>query len=241
MVGVRGIAADRHWMIVDAAGHFLTQREFPRLALIAPRLSNGELEMTAPGMTPLAVGIASDGPRVDVTVWDDRCVAIDHGPLAAAWLSDFLGVSCRLVRMADDVVRTVDPNYARSTDQVGFADGFSFLLASRASLDELNRRLSAPLPMNRFRPNIVIDGVEPFEEDGWKRIVIGGIGFCVAKPCARCAITTVDQRTGERSREPLRTLATFRNVPGRGVMFGQNLVHDRTGVIRVGAVVDVIE
>ena len=240
-VGARGIVADRQWMVVDADGHFLTQRELPRLALIEPSLRNGLLEISAPNMPTLSVPVGEAGERVDVVVWDDRCVAVDHGADVAAWFSQVLDTPCRLVRIADDEVRPADPEFAAPTDQVGFADGFSFLLTSRASLDELNRRLEIPLPMNRFRPNIVIDGIEPFEEDGWKRIRIDGITFEVAKPCARCAITTVDQNTAERSKEPLRTLATFRNQPGRGVMFGQNLIHDSTGVLHVGADVEILE
>jgi len=240
VVGVRGIVADRHWMVVDASGNFLSQRELPRMALIAPRLSGGAMEVSAPGMRPLMVPIGAGGERVEVAVWDDRCAARDEGDAAATWFTAFLGVACRLVRMPDDEIRRVDRTYAGPDDQVGFADGFSFLLTSRASLDELNRRLPTPLPMNRFRPNIVIDGVEPFEEDGWRHIRVDGITFNVAKPCARCAITTTDQNTAERSKEPLRTLATFRNVPGRGVMFGQNLIHDRPGVLHVGAEVEVL-
>ena len=241
VVGPRGIAADRQWMIVDEKGEFLTQRELPRMALVSPRLIDGGLEMTAPGMPPLNVSPSMQGERTRVTVWDDRCGAVDEGPGAAEWLSTFLEVQCRLVRIPDDEVRRVDPGYAGPDDQVGFADGFSFLLTSRASLDDLNQRLPAPLPMNRFRPNIVVVGSEAFEEDRWKRIRIDGIMFAVVKPCARCAITTTDQDTGERSNEPLRTLATFRHVAGRGVMFGQNLVHDRAGVLRVGAEVEVLE
>jgi len=241
VVGVRGIAADRHWMVVDAAGTFLSQRKLPRMALIAPRLGGGVLEVTAPGVPPLNVAVGHGGRRADVSVWDDRCAAIDEGDAAAEWFTTFLGMACRLVRMPDDEVRHVDPTYAGPGDQVGFADGFSFLLTSRASLDELNRRLPTPLPMNRFRPNLVIDGVTAFEEDGWRHIRIDGITFAVAKPCARCAITTTDQNTAERSKEPLRTLATFRNVAGKGVMFGQNLVHDRTGVLHVGAEVEVLD
>ena len=240
-VGARGIVADRQWMVVDPTGHFLTQRELPRLALIEPTLRAGLLEISAPDMPALSVPIGDMGERVDVVVWDDTCVAVDHGPEPAEWFSRVLDTPCRLVRIADDEVRRADREFATPTDQVGFADGFSFLLTSRASLDELNRRLQVPLPMNRFRPNIVIDGVEPFEEDRWKRIRIDGITFDVAKPCARCAITTVDQHTAERSKEPLRTLATFRTQPGRGVMFGQNLIHDRTGVLRVGADVEILE
>jgi hypothetical protein len=240
-VGPRGIVADRQWMIVDANNEFLTQRELPRLALVRPRLIDGVLEMTAPGMPPLTVSPDVRSERTQVTVWRDRCAAIDEGAHAAEWLSTFLDVPCRLVRIPDDEKRRADPEYAGPDDQVGFADGFSFLLTSRASLDDLNRRLSVPLPMNRFRPNIVVDGTGAFEEDRWKRIRMDGITFAVAKPCARCVTTTTNQDTAERSHEPLRTLATFRHVAGRGVMFGQNLVHDRSGVIHVGAEVEVLE
>lgn len=240
-VGPRGIVADRQWMVVDERGEFVTQRELPRMALVSPRLVDGVLELTAPGMPPLMVAPGAHRERTQVRVWDDRCSAVDEGLEAAEWLSAFLQVSCRLVRIPDDEMRRANPEYASPNDQVGFADGFSFLLTSRASLDDLNRRLSVPLPMNRFRPNIVVSGTEAFEEDRWKRIRVDGITFAVAKPCARCAITTTNQDTAERSHEPLRTLATFRHVAGRGVMFGQNLIHDRTGVIHVGAEVEVLE
>ena len=241
-VGPRGIVGDRQWMVVDDTGEFLTQREHHRMSLVRPHLTDdGLLELNAPGMPPLTVTPAIRHDRVDVSIWSDRCVAIDEGPTVAEWLSAFLDVRCRLVRFPDDATRRVDPEYAGPNDQVGFADGFSFLLASCASLDDLNHRLASPLPMNRFRPNIVVSGGEPFEEDRWKSIRIDGIAFAVVKPCARCVTTTVDQQTGEASREPLRTLATFRNVPGRGVMFGQNLIHDQSGVLHVGAEVTVIE
>ena len=241
-VGPRGIVGDRQWMVVDDTGEFLTQREHHRMSLVRPHLTDdGLLELNAPGMPPLTVTPAIRHDRVDVSIWNDRCVAIDEGPTVAEWLSAFLDVRCRLVRFPDDATRRVDPEYAGPNDQVGFADGFSFLLASCASLDDLNHRLASPLPMNRFRPNIVVSGGEAFEEDRWKSIRIDGITFAVVKPCARCVTTTVDQQTGEASREPLRTLATFRNVPGRGVMFGQNLIHDQSGVLHVGAEVAVIE
>ena len=241
-VGPRGIVGDRQWMVVDDTGEFLTQREHHRMSLVRPHLTDDRLlELSAPGMPPLTVTPAIRHDRVDVSIWSDRCVAIDEGPTVAEWLSAFLDVRCRLVRFPDDATRRVDPEYAGPNDQVGFADGFSFLLASCASLDDLNHRLASPLPMNRFRPNIVVSGGEPFEEDRWKSIRIDRITFAVVKPCARCVTTTVDQQTGEASREPLRTLATFRNVPGRGVMFGQNLIHDQSGVLHVGAEVTVIE
>lgn len=240
-VGPRGIVGDRQWMVVDETGQFVTQRELHRMALVSPSLDNGRLELSAPGMPPLTVTPAVRENRVDVSIWSDRCAAIDEGPSAAEWLSTFLEVRCRLVRFPEDATRQVDPEYASPDDQVGFADGFSFLLASCASLDDLNRRLASPLPMNRFRPNIVVSGGDAFQEDRWKRIRIDGITFGVVKPCARCVITTVDQKTGEAAREPLRTLATFRKVAGRGVMFGQNLIHDQSGVLHVGAEVAVLE
>ena len=241
-VGPRGIVGDRQWMVVDETGEFVTQREHHRLALVSPRLlDEGLLELSAPGMPLLTVTPAVRQDRVDVSIWSDRCAAIDEGESAAEWLSAFLEMRCRLVRFPEDVTRRVDPEYAGPNDQVGFADGFSFLLTSCASLDDLNQRLAAPLPMNRFRPNIVVSGGNPFQEDRWKRIRIDDIAFAVVKPCARCVTTTVDQQTGEASREPLRTLATFRNVPGRGVMFGQNLIHDQSGVLHVGAEVAVLE
>jgi uncharacterized protein YcbX len=239
IVGPRGIVADRHWMVVDATNNFLSQRELPRMALIEPWLGGGVLEISAPGMEPVSLVTGGDGARRDVTVWDDRCVAIDEGDAVAEWFSTFLGEQARLVRMPDDEFRGVDPTYGTPDDQVGFADGFSFLLTSRASLEELNRRLEVPLPMNRFRPNIVVDGAGPFEEDRWHMISIDGISFTVAKPCARCAITTTDQNTAERSKEPLRTLASFRKADA-GVMFGQNLIHHGTGVLHVGSTVELI-
>jgi len=154
----------------------------------------------------------------------------------AAWFSAFLHRGVRVVRKAAGVVRAVDPTYAtNTTDQVGFADGYPFLLLSDESLADLNRRLAEPLPMDRFRPNIVIAGcVIPYYEDTLGRFAIGGIGFSAVKPCARCKITTVDQRTAQLGKEPLRTLATYRRSPNGGVMFGMNLIHHGTGRLTVG-------
>ena len=131
----------------------------------------------------------------------------------------------------------VDSSFAESGDQVGFADGFAFLLISEASLEDLNMRLEDPLPMNRFRPNFVVRGCGPYAEDGWSRLRIGSVPFRVAEPCPRCAITTVDQETGTRGKEPLRTLATYRKFEGE-VFFGRNLIHDTLGTVSVGASVE---
>lgn len=241
VIGARGIVGDRSFMLVDDVGRFLSQRAFPRMALIEPRLGDGTIALAAPEQETLSIPVLTHGERREVSVWRDSCEAIDQGDAAAEWASAFLRASCRLVRIADDTVRAVDRAFAVSErDQVGFADGYPFLLATEESLADLNGRMAAPLPMNRFRPNIVVAGVEPFAEDGWRRIRIGALVFAVVKPCARCAITTTDQATAERGKEPLRTLATYRQVRGKGVMFGQNLIHETTGVIRVGDPVEPI-
>jgi uncharacterized protein YcbX len=238
----RGIRHDRELMIVDAvAGTFLTQRELPRMALIAPRLADGALIVTAPGMTELTVPVVTKGSTRPVSIWRDTCEAVDQGDTIAEWLSAFLGHGCRLVRMADDFTRIVDQIYATSpTDQVGFADGFPCLLIAEESLADLNARLDAPLLMNRFRPNIVIAGGAPFGEDRVAVLRIGEIVFHATKSCARCPITTVEQETGETGKEPLRTFATFRRAK-RGVLFGQNLIHASTGTITVGDRVEALE
>jgi uncharacterized protein YcbX len=229
-------------MVIEAAsGLFFTQRELPRMALIRPDVANGALRLDAPEMTPLAARVAAEGPTRDVMVWRDRCPAVDQGDDVAAWLSDFLQQRCRLVRMADAHTRRVDPVYAvREADQVGFADGYPFLLISEESLADLNGRLAAPLPMNRFRPNIVVRGGTPYAEDRWRRIRVGAVELHLVKACARCAITTTDQQTAMVSREPLATLATYRRGE-RGVLFGQNAIHTSQGAIRVGDPVEVVD
>jgi uncharacterized protein YcbX len=238
VLGPRGFMHDREWMLVGAEGVFLSQRRLPRMALISPELDDEQLTLRAPGMPALAVPGRSGGRTTRVTVWRDDCLGVDEGDEAAEWLSTYLRAACRLVRFAEGQVRRVNPEYARSPDdQVGFADGYPFLLTSEASLRDLNARLAEPLPMDRFRPNIVVSGCDPYAEDGWASLRIGEVAFDVAKPCARCAITTVDQRAGTKGAEPLRTLAIYRRQ-GSGVMFGQNLIHRGLGQISVGNPVD---
>lgn len=235
----RGLADDRMLMVVDEVGEFMTQRDHPRMALVAPVLRDEVLGLSGPGMPSLDVRMRGDGPRRAVRVWSDTCAAVDQGEAAAAWLSEFLGARCRLVRLADEHARRVDARFARRPDdQTSFSDGYPFLLTSEASLDDLNSRMAVPLPMNRFRPNIVVRGCAPFAEDGWADIEVanahGPVRFGVVKPCARCAITTTDQATAERGLEPLRTLVEFRRRADGKVMFAQNLVLVRGGVIAVG-------
>ncbi len=232
----RGFVHDRRWLVVDRSGTFMTQRDWPALTRVSATVQGHVLLVEAEGMPSLEVGPGGPGtqPR-QVVIWRDTCGALSAGSAAAAWFSEFLGTDCELVRMPASTRRQVDRAYAEAGERVGFADGFPFLLISEGSLDELNRRLpeNDRVPMERFRPNIVVTGCEPHAEDAWSTISIGDVVFRVVKPCARCVITTTDQRTGERNREPLKTLATYRLVEG-SVLFGQNLIHGDRGVIRVG-------
>lgn len=238
----RGLAFDRHWMLIDPDRQFLTQRQEPRMALIDADLAAGRLRLNAPGMPELEllaehVDHAGD---IEVRIWKETCAARGVDPGVDRWLSEFLGRDCRLVYLPAASRRPVDPEYARAEDQVGFADGFPLLLISEASLADLNRRLAEPLPMVRFRPNLVIRGGEPYQEDYWRRIRIGGIEFRLAKPCSRCVIPSIDAATAQRSAEPLRTLMSYRQR-GNKVYFGQNVLHDGLGMLHEGAPVEVLE
>lgn len=234
-VTARGLQHDRRFMVVDAAGDFITQRTHPSLSQVSVRVHGDELAVEAPGAGTLAVPLhpRAGEPR-RVRVWDDRCDALALGAASSRFFERALGVPCELVYMPDDSVRPVDPDYAKSDEQVGFADAFPFLLISQASLDDLNTRLDTPVPMNRFRPNLVVEGCAPFAEDGWGPFAINEVIFRGVKPCARCIVVTVDQETGHKGKEPLSTLARFR-TQDKKVMFGQNLIHRGHGVIRVGA------
>ncbi len=237
----RGLRGDRRWMVVDAADRFVTQRALPRMVLIEAMAREGGLDLAAPGMPPLHVAPTATGRGRQVTIWRDTVAAHDGGDEAAAWLSAFLGRPCRLVQLPESTERGVNPAYGQPGDIVSFADGYPFLLIGQASLDDLNARLASPLPMRRFRPNLVIAGAEPFAEDTWRRIKIGDLVFRVVKPCARCTIPTVDPDAGVfGGKEPLRTLATFRKV-GSKVLFGQNLIGDGVGTLHIGAPVTILE
>jgi uncharacterized protein len=237
----RGLRHDRRWMLVDETGCFMSQRRFPRMALIRVRIELDGLVVDAPSMPSLEVPLQPPGGRLMLTrVWDDLVESLTVGHDADRWFSGFLDVNCRLVYLPDESVRPVDPTYGGPRDQVGLADGFPFLLISEASLADLNARLEEPVPMDRFRPNLVVRRCEPFAEDNWKLVRIGSIIFRVVEPCERCAITTVNQRTAATSKEPLRTLARFRRS-GKKVLFGQNLIHDKRDTLHTDDPVEVIQ
>ncbi|GAB4505072.1 MAG: MOSC domain-containing protein [Anaerolineales bacterium] len=237
-----GLANDRRLMVINPDGRFLTQRDAPRLALVTPALSPPELTLSAPGMDPLRLEVRTAGPTRPVDIWKSRGVpAIDQGEAAAAWFSAWLERPARLVHLAEGYRRTINEKYAvYPDDHTGFADGYPILLASEDSLTDLNARLESPIPMNRFRPNLVVRGGGPFAEDGWTRIRIGEVELAVVKPCARCVVTTIDKETLAQSHEPLATLTTYRKQ-GSGVMFGQNVIPLNEGQLRLGMTVEVLE
>jgi len=245
-----GLVHDRRWMVVDPEGAFLTQRSHPRMALVEATVEGDVLRLRAPSMPDHLVPASRSAPGgagrarrpVEVAVWRDRVPAEDEGDAAAEWLVRALGMPCRLVRGGASFQRGVDDGEARTDrGRIAFADGFPFLLTSTASLDDLNRRLTRPVGMERFRPNLVVDGCGPFDEDRWKKIRIGEVEFRVAKPCERCSIPAVDPATGERGIEPLATLATYRRDPGGRILFGRNLVHETLeGTLRIGDPVTVL-
>lgn len=236
-----GLEHDRRMMVVTPEGRFLTQRECPRLALVRPVVENGTLKLSAPDYGSIRLGIQTSGTSIPVDIWKSKGVpAIDQGEDAARWFSDWLGRSVRLVHFADGYRRHVNPVYAvNPDDHTGFADGYPILLTSEDALQDLNARLPSPLPMNRFRPNLVVRGSEPFAEDTWNRIRIGDVELAVVKPCARCVVTTIDKDSLARSKEPLKTLATYRRHP-LGVIFGQNVIPLNEGRICLGMNVEIL-
>ncbi|NEQ97751.1 MAG: MOSC domain-containing protein [Cyanothece sp. SIO2G6] len=238
----RGLEYDRRWMVVDANGKFMTQRKFPQMARIQVQLGDRDLCISAPGIQDLSVPLQSYSGHdsVIVDVWGDRCAAIPVGPESRAWFTQVLATDCQLVYMPDGSDRPTDHGKLGPEQQVSFADAYPFLLISEASLADLNSRLDEPIPMNRFRPNLVVAGCDAFAEDQWDVIQIGSLSFNVAKACARCTIPTVDQATGIRGKEPLTTLASYRRWDGQ-IWFGQNLVQvgdevgaKQGGELRVG-------
>ncbi|MEO8738915.1 MAG: MOSC N-terminal beta barrel domain-containing protein [Casimicrobiaceae bacterium] len=238
----RGIAHDREWLIIDASDRFITQRDMPRLALITTTLSGTGLQLGAPGQPDLAIEFDREGPRRSVTVWRDTLPAIDQGDAAARWLSQWIGAPVRLVRFDRDAKRMCNPDFAGPGGaHHAFADGYPVLVLSKASLDDLNRRLDAPLPVNRFRPNLLLSGIEAHDEDHVATIEVGSVKLRLVKPCTRCQITTTDQASGVVGVEPLPTLAQYRyNAALDGVTFGMNAIVEAGAgaTIATGARVD---
>ncbi|MBI3155985.1 MAG: MOSC N-terminal beta barrel domain-containing protein [Burkholderiales bacterium] len=230
-----GLEFDRAWMVVDEHGTMLTQRRWPRMALVRPTMRRDDVVLRAPGMLALHLSLDAVEAPTRVRVWDDIVRAYDMGDLAAQWFSDFLGLRCRLARFDPDEKRVSDRAWTGEAEgQAAFADAFALLVISNASLAELNRRLAAgghaPVGIERFRPNLVLDGLEAFDEDHVDEIVFdadgGPVRIRLVKPCVRCGIPNVDPARGEPGGEPGRTLAAFRADPrmGGGITFGMNAI-----------------
>ncbi len=232
----RGLEHDRRWMLVDENGKFLTQRNFPAMALLHTSIADGMLiiKNTAGQADPLMLDLKPSGvARLKVEVWDDVCNALHVSNNADEWFSSQLKRRVKLVYMPDESRREVDTDYAPHGEITSFSDGYPILMIGQSSLDDLNSRLPSPVPMDRFRPNIVFTGGEPYQEDGLKHFQISGMDFFGVKPCGRCVVTTIDQQTATAGKEPLSTLAKYRTV-GNKVNFGQNILHKGSGVLNVG-------
>jgi uncharacterized protein YcbX len=237
VVEKRGLKGDRRWMVTAPDGRFLTGRQLPRLTLIKARDLAGGLQLSAPGVSSIALGMPTDtAHESQVLIWKDQLAATDAGDEVACWLSGFLGQECRLVHMGEHHLRPVDPDYSQAGDVVSFADGFPLLLISEASLDDLNNRLEQAVSMAHFRPNLVVRGCPAYEEDQWRRMTLGTVEFEIVKPCARCVFTTVDPETGEMQADgqPLRTLTKYRRDSRGRVMFGVNLIARGEGELKLG-------
>ncbi|WP_424921901.1 MOSC domain-containing protein [Streptomyces sp. wa1] len=244
-----GLDGDRRWMLIDAENRVVTQRQQPRMAqLSAEALPGGGVVLSASGSPSLVVEVPGPDRSVVAELHRSKVEVTVAAGSAHAWFGARLGAEVRLVHLdAPSHRRPVDPEFGRPGETVSLADGYPLLLTTRASLDALNSWVAlgdhpeeGPLPMDRFRPNVVVDGTAPWAEDGWKRIAIGEVVLRVVKPCGRCVVTTTDQRTAERGKEPLRTLARHRR-DGRHLLFGQNMIPEGTGTVRVGDPVRVLD
>lgn len=251
----RGLRFDRRWMLVDEQNVFFTQREFPKMATIKLEINFNYLRVSADNFEDLYVPFEPQtNERIKVQVWQNVCDAIVSENQINGWFSDVLETKCRLVYMPDDSERVVNPLFNRNNDIVSFADGYPFLLISESSMKDLNKKLEAPISMNRFRPNFVIKNSDAFAEDNWKKIKIGETIFRSTKPCARCVVTTIDQIKGiPTGKEPLQTLSKYRlakdifpldfkalDLDKNAVLFGQNLVAENFGkTLKIGDRVEV--
>ncbi|MDP5172201.1 MAG: MOSC domain-containing protein [Bacteroidia bacterium] len=234
MVTDRGLQHDRRWVLVSDDNVFLSQRNHARMALLKPEIVGDRLRITSREGGAVEIPLEPNGgDEVRIEVWDDTCEGMVMSAVVNHWFSSQLGQACRLVYMPDRSRRKVDPRYARDGEVVSFADGYPFLILSEASLDGLNQRLTTPVPINRFRANIIIDGARAHEEDDWKEFLVNGIQFFGVKPCARCQVVTIDQENALASKEPLATLSQYRRE-GNKVLFGMNLLHKGQGSLRQG-------
>ena len=233
-----GIQHDRRWMVVDDSGRFVTQRQHPQMALIQPLMDGDQLRLSHALYGAIEVDTPSE-EAVPVSVWNSEVKAFSCGKKIDAWLSEVLGFSCHLVYFSEQSERQIDTQYAKEGDQVAFADGFPLLVVTEATLEALNAELPMPVPMQRFRPNIVLKGAFSKQEHQWQTLLINDCIIDLVKPCSRCVMTTVDHQRGIRtSHEPFATLKTFNNIDGKPI-FGINGMCRKNGVIHIGDAVEI--
>lgn len=235
----KGLKFDRRWMLVDKNGKFLTQRVHPSMALF--RLSMDDDTLTVrykEDSINLSLKHSPTSGSLQVQIWDDTVMAVEVGEEYNQWFTMHLGLECRLVYFPEESARPVDPRYKVNDEHVSLADAYPFLIIGQSSLDDLNKRLEQTLSMKRFRPNFVVEGGEPYEEDTWTSLTIGATRFMGVKPCARCVLITVDPETSEKGAEPLRMLSTYRKQ-GNKIYFGQNLVALDLAEVYVGDTVTI--
>ena len=240
-VNEKGLLHDRKWMLIDKNNQFLSQRRAPRMVLIKTQLTEKQLILSTSNSESISLPLfPTGGDNCLTSIWNEQCLAKTTSKYANQWLSDFLGLDCKLVYQDDDTIRPVDTNYANNTDKVNFSDGFPFLLVSEASLASLNQAMNLDLPMLRFRPNLVISQCESYAEDSWREISINSIQFRLPKACSRCAIPTIDLETAKTNKEPLKTLNRIRKW-NKQVYFGQNALHNSTGELSIASPVKICQ
>ncbi|MEL6929768.1 MAG: MOSC N-terminal beta barrel domain-containing protein [Cyanobacteria bacterium J06600_6] len=256
-VQTQGFLGDREMMLVSGSGKFITQRQFPQLAKVQITIVDQSLrfQLSDNSFPPISMTLISSGTLLEVEIWGERILAIDQGDAIAEWFKEFLALpsdkTCRVVKQSSAHLRLLEKKYPNDEDvPLSFADNSPVMLTATASLSELNQRIieihqqhSQAIPMNRFRPNLVVETIEPFIEDSWRLIQIGEVKFEVAKPCSRCIITTIDPDEGIKNslKEPLNTLGTFRQLSEKGVMFGVNTIPQNEGIISQGDRLQVLE
>lgn len=232
MVLHKGLQFDRRWMLIDEQNQFLSQRNYPALALCKIKLHEKHFTISYKNET-IDVPLAYNGNTLTATVWNDQVSVLELPGGINNTISQWFGKKLKLVHFTESAIRNIDANYTAGHGTTSLSDGFPILLANSASLDILNEQLDNPVAMNRFRPNIIVKGLKSFEEDGLREFKIGSLALKAVKPCARCTVTTIDQETAIAGVEPLRTLATFRKQDHK-VLFGMNVIPLNTGLIRVG-------
>lgn len=231
----KGLEHDRRWMLVDEQKKFITQRDYPAMALFRPEYSGNGFSIQY-NADKILLPFETTSNEITANIWDDAVTVLEVSPEHSEWFSKKIGTNCKLVAFPESNQRNIDSKYAHNGEQVSLADGYPLLIIGQASLDDLNNRLEKPVSMDRFRPNLVFTGGEPYEEDNWKNFSIGNCRMAGIKPCGRCTITTVDQQTGQKGTEPLATLSAYRRQ-GNKVLFGQNLVPLSAGIISEGDII----